>query len=88
MPRELQEHRGWQKKHPLGPVTWDGECALCGWRLEDKPMLPGKSEIEGNGRRIARVYSSRMIGGEIYRATQHMLACSVCVPSILDKREE
>lgn len=31
----IREHPNWKVKHPLGPVTFDYKCELCGWKVED-----------------------------------------------------
>ena len=86
--REFAEHKGWRNNNPMPGVTWDGTCSKCGFALTNKPFVPGKVAIEGDGRRIARVVSYLRIGGETFRSTSHVLACSVCVPDIMRARED
>lgn len=81
--REFIEHKGWKNNIPSTGVTWDGTCSKCKFSLANKPLISGKVAIEGDGRRIARVASYFRISGETFRSTSHVLACSKCVPSIM-----
>lgn len=80
----FQEHKDWMVKHPLGPVTWDGWCSSCGFRIEDARFDDGEGVgISGNGRRLAACTSRRIIGGKLFTSNETKIYCSSCVPSIL-----
>jgi hypothetical protein len=84
---DFKEHPGWKRKHPTGPVTWDAWCSMCGFRLENKPFASGMA-IEGDGRRLARVVSVVIIGGERFTSKSHKMVCSKCCPVILERHDD
>lgn len=75
------EHKGWQEKHPTGPVTWDAWCSYCGFKLEDKSWAKGSLAIEGDGRRLAFVTRTLQIGNENFTSPR-VVVCSKCAPVI------
>lgn len=77
---DFTEHKDWSKKHPLGPVTWDGECSLCGFRVEDTPFDDGYGVgISGGGRRLAKYVTELTINGETFTNNKPQICCSACV---------
>lgn len=79
---DFQEHSGNNIDNTVG-VTWDAWCSMCGFRLENKPWASGLA-IEGDGRRLARVVSVVIIGGERFTSNKHKIICSKCCPAILE----
>lgn len=83
----FKEHPDWQHKHPTGPVTWDGFCSECGFRLEDRPWANGTA-IEGGGRRLAFVGDKLTVGVDVFYSAERYIACSECVPKLLEKQKD
>lgn len=81
------EHPHWRQKHPLGPITWDGWCSICGFKLENRSWGSNYS-IEGNGRRLAHVKAKLHYNGESFLSERRMIVCSECCPQILRGGDE
>lgn len=80
---DFVEHKDWRTKHPLGPVTWDGWCSKCGFRIEDAHFDNKKGlGISGNGRRLAKCVTTRVINGEVFTSNNPKIYCSFCAPNI------
>lgn len=75
---QFTEHKDWARKHPAGPVTFDGWCSICGFAAVDKPLLPG-TIIQGDGRKLLQVY--RTLDG--FRSTASEIICTDCASSPL-----
>lgn len=78
----FHEHKDWRAKHPLGPVTFDGWCSICGFAATDKPILPG-TIMQGDGRKLLQVY--RTVGE--MRSTTTQIICSDCAAPLLTEAQ-
>lgn len=74
----FKEHKDWLQKHPLGPVTFDGWCSICGFPATDSPLLPG-TIMQGDGRKLLQVYRT---AGE-FRSATTQIVCSECAALLL-----
>jgi hypothetical protein len=87
--KDFLEYKDWAKNNPRTGVTFSGECSKCGFKLENKEFAKGGGtlRLEGNGRKIARVYDMLYHLGEWFEGKEKLM-CSECAPCLKENLDD